>query len=74
MTFPSRADERRKFSQHRAALLFSTHIDTRVGPADLWHGTIDEGTEPAPATQIEARRNHIRAALMAPRQTSLQRH
>lgn len=68
MTQSSRAAERSKFSLHRAALMFSSHIEAHPRAQAGWEAMIDEGSEPH-AAAAELRRLHIRDSLMGPIQT-----
>jgi hypothetical protein len=63
MTQSSRATERSKFSLHRAALMFSHHLDTHARATSGWMSTIHEGSELL-ASAAEQRRLHIRESLI----------
>lgn len=63
MTVLSRAGERSKFSLHRAALMFSNHINAHPRARNVWQAMIDEGTEPPVTGQVETMRPHVRHAL-----------
>lgn len=45
----SRAVERRKFADRRAALMFTVHLGRSRMPADAWMPSIHIGTEPEAA-------------------------
>lgn len=63
MTVLSRAGERSKFSLHRAALMFSNHINEHPRARNVWQAMIDEGTEPPVTDQVETMRLQVRHAL-----------
>lgn len=62
MTVLSRAGERSKFSLHRAALMFSNHINEHPRARNTWQAMIDEGTEPPVTDQVETMRLQVRHA------------
>lgn len=64
MTVLSRATERSKFSRYRASLMFSNHLVEQPRSRTAWQAMIDEGSEPLLIDQMEARRMHIRNALI----------
>jgi hypothetical protein len=63
MTVLSRAGQRSTFSLHRAALMFSNHINEHPRARNSWQAMIDEGTEPPVTGQVETMRLHVRHAL-----------
>ena len=65
MTQSSRAAERSKFSLHRAALMFTSHVEAHPRAEAGWEAMIDEGSEPH-ATAAEVRRLSIRDSLIGP--------